>query len=111
MFGHMKDPVEGTATLVSYLEYPGAVGGKNDMVLRSQLVVQGPGLPPTPGEAAHSARQEQLPRAPGPSRSPWSSWTTAPPPSSTARRGGPPPRSSRRRCASSRVAPSPAMAG
>jgi hypothetical protein len=65
MFGHMKDPVEGTATLVSYGVYEQLVGGKNDAVLQVEVVVQAPGLEPTAVEAVHTVRKWDLPLAPG----------------------------------------------
>jgi len=61
----MKDPAEGTATLVSYGIYEQLVGGKNDAVLQVEVVVQAPGLQPTAVEAVHTVRKWDLPLAPG----------------------------------------------
>jgi hypothetical protein len=63
MFGRMKDPVEGTATLVSYVE----TNARNefDVVLIAQVVVQAEGLPPTAVEANPGIPLSQMPVAPG----------------------------------------------
>ena len=45
MFGHMKDPADGTATLVSYVETN--VVNEFDTVIIAQVVVQAEGLEPT----------------------------------------------------------------
>jgi hypothetical protein len=59
MFGRMKDPVEGTATLVSYNETN--VQNEFEMTLIAQVIVEGPGLPPTAVEIYPGVRPSQLP--------------------------------------------------
>lgn len=63
MFGRMKDPAEGTATLVSY-ELTNA-GNEFDTVIQAQLVVQAPGLEPSAVEAYHGVPKGDLPLMPG----------------------------------------------
>lgn len=63
MFGRMKDPVEGTAQLVSYQLTN--IANEFDVVVQMQLVVQAEGLEPTAVEAAHGIPHGELPMTPG----------------------------------------------
>ena len=63
MFGRMKDPAEGTATLVSYALTN--AGNEFDTVIQAQLVVQAPGLEATAVEAYRGVPKGDLPLAPG----------------------------------------------
>lgn len=63
MFGRMKDPVEGTARLVSY-ELTN-VRNEFDQVIQAQVVVEAPGLEPTATEIIHGVPHGELPLMPG----------------------------------------------
>ena len=59
MFGHMKDPADGTATLVSYVETN--AGNEFDRVVIAQVVVQAEGLQPTAVEWTVGVPTSSLP--------------------------------------------------
>jgi hypothetical protein len=59
VFGHMKDPVDGTATLVSYVETNAA--NEFDRVVIAQVVVQADGLEPTAVEWTVGIPNSSLP--------------------------------------------------
>src|SRR3954454_21826880 len=59
MFGRMKDPAEGTATVVSYSEHHEQKG--NDVVLNAQVMVQADGLVPTTVDARPQVPQSWMP--------------------------------------------------
>jgi hypothetical protein len=63
MFGRMKDPVEGTAQLVSYVE----TNARNefDVTCIAQVVVQAEGLEPTAVEWIVGIPHSELPMDPG----------------------------------------------
>jgi hypothetical protein len=63
VFGRMKDPVAGTAQLVSYVE----TNARNqfDVTCIAQVVVQADGLEPTAVEWIVGVPQSELPMAPG----------------------------------------------
>lgn len=63
MFGRMKDPVEGTARLVSYQLTN--VSNEFDRVIQAQVVVEAPGLEPTAVEITHGVPHGELPLMPG----------------------------------------------
>src|SRR3954470_23412277 len=59
MFGRMKDPADGTATVVSYSEHHEQKG--NDVVLNAQVMVQADGLVPTTVDARPQVPQSWMP--------------------------------------------------
>jgi len=59
MFGHMADPADGTATLVSYVETNAA--NEFDRVIVAQVVVQADGLQPTAVEWTVGVPNSSLP--------------------------------------------------
>src|SRR3954469_23614697 len=59
MFGRMKDPADGTVTVVSYSEHHEQKG--NDVVLDAQLMVQADGLVPTTVDAKPRVPQSWMP--------------------------------------------------
>jgi Short C-terminal domain len=59
MFGRMKDPVEGTATVVGYSEHHTQKG--SDVVLDAQVIVQAEGLVPTTVDARPQIPQSWMP--------------------------------------------------
>jgi hypothetical protein len=59
MFGRMKDPADGTATVVSYSEHHEQKG--NDVVLDAQVIVQADGLVPTTVDAHPRVPQSWMP--------------------------------------------------
>src|SRR3954464_6382933 len=59
MFGRMKDPADGTVTVVSYSEHHEQKG--NDVVLDAQLMVQADGLVPTTVDAHPRVPQSWMP--------------------------------------------------
>jgi hypothetical protein len=59
MFGRMKDPADGTATVVSYSEHHEQKGG--DVVLEAQVLVQADGLVPTTVDARPRVPQSWMP--------------------------------------------------
>jgi Short C-terminal domain len=63
MFGRMKDPVHGTARLVSYEE----TNARNefDTTIQAQVVVEGEGVPATAVESYIGVPNSQLPLDPG----------------------------------------------
>jgi hypothetical protein len=63
MFGRMKDPVEGTATLVSYTE----TGGRHHSGTRvtAQVVLHAPGMDPQPVEVNVRIPSPEMPLAAG----------------------------------------------
>jgi len=63
MFGRMKDPVEGTATLVSYNETQ--LANEYDTTIHAQVVVRADGLEPTAVDAYFGIPNSQLPLMPG----------------------------------------------
>ncbi len=63
MFGRMKEPVDGTATLVSYVETDAR--NEFDVVPIAQVIVQAEALPPTAVEANPGIPLSQMPIAPG----------------------------------------------
>jgi hypothetical protein len=63
MFGHMKDPVEGTATLVSYVQTSNA--NEFDREICAQVIVQGAGLEATAVQWQPWVSNATLPLAPG----------------------------------------------
>ena len=63
MFGHMKDPADGTATLVSYVETN--AGNEFDRVIIAQVVVRADGLQPTAVEWTVGVPNSSLPLDPG----------------------------------------------
>jgi hypothetical protein len=63
MFGRMKDPVNGTATLVSYVET--SSGNQFDRVITAQVVVRAEGLTPTAVEWDLGVSSATLPLQPG----------------------------------------------
>ena len=63
MFGRMKDPVDGTAMLISY-ELTNAFN-EHEVTVLAHVVVEGPGLPPTAVDFFPAIRRQDLPLAPG----------------------------------------------
>ena len=63
MFGRMKDPADGTATLVSYVETN--VVNEFDTVIIAQVVVEAEGLEPTAVEWTTGVPNSALPMDPG----------------------------------------------
>lgn len=59
MFGRMKDPADGTATVVGYSEHHEQKG--NDVVLHAQVMVQADGLVPTTVDARPQVPQSWMP--------------------------------------------------
>jgi hypothetical protein len=63
MFGRMKDPADGTATLVDYVETN--TGNEFDTVVIAQVIVKAPGLEPTAVEWTVGVPHAELPMDPG----------------------------------------------
>jgi hypothetical protein len=63
MFGHMKDPADGTATLVSYVETN--VANEFDTTVIAQVIVKADGLEPTAVEWTVGVPHGELPMSPG----------------------------------------------
>src|SRR3954471_6823922 len=59
MFGRMKDPADGTATVVSYSEHHETKG--SDVVLDAEVIVQADGLVPTTVRARPRVPQSWMP--------------------------------------------------
>jgi hypothetical protein len=59
MFGRMKDPADGTATVVSYSEHHQRKG--DDVVLDAEVIVQAEGLVPTTVDAKPRVPQSWMP--------------------------------------------------
>src|SRR3954470_1270647 len=59
MFGRMRDPADGTATVVSYSEHHETKG--DDVVLDAEVMVQADGLVPTTVDARPRVPQSWMP--------------------------------------------------